>query len=271
MGGGVASPVEEALKLLGLGTPFIYAAGTYGFFHYLDTQASAKAKKAIAGWLKPLEYDRAAVAAAMVEIFDRLYTRPLLGWRAAMRSAAFTIILTSIFVYELCGGDLRLIMRVLADWDIVTVQLLTNLVSDYLSLFFVRGFLVIGGNRPIVALVGGSLLGMCVVVLFGYARQVAVMIILVPLFLKIQDLLWYAAISFVYADEKLFSLPALAVHLWLPLFGFGLLCVHGLNYALRAVGGMQWFLKRGNDHPLDAVGYVLAAIVFVATAAARLF
>jgi hypothetical protein len=82
----------EVIKQLGIVTPFIYAAGTYGFFHYLDKQASAKAKKAISGSLKPLEYDRAAVAVALIEIFDRLYTRPLLGWRAALRSALFTSI-----------------------------------------------------------------------------------------------------------------------------------------------------------------------------------
>jgi hypothetical protein len=62
----------EIIKQLGFFTPFIYAAGTYGFFHYLDKQASPKAKKAISGWFKPLEYDRAAVAAAVVELFDRL-------------------------------------------------------------------------------------------------------------------------------------------------------------------------------------------------------
>ena len=67
------------------------------------------------------------------------------------------------------------------------------------------------------------------------------------------------------SDDVFLSLPALAVHLWLPLFGFGLLCVNGLNYLLRAIGIMQWFLKRGNDHPLDAVGWVLGAIVFVGT------
>ena len=62
-----------------------------------------------------------------------------------------------------------------------------------------------------------------------------------------------------------FALPAIAVHLWLPLFGFGLLCVRGLNYLMWATGKMQWFLKRGNDHPLDAVGCVLGALVFVGT------
>jgi hypothetical protein len=85
-GAGMAFPsaqdmsiVSEALKLLGFGTPFIYASATYGFFHYLDRKASGKAKQAISAWFKPLEYDKAAVATVLVELFDGLYTTPLLG------------------------------------------------------------------------------------------------------------------------------------------------------------------------------------------------
>jgi hypothetical protein len=32
---------------------------------------------------------------------------------------------------------------------------------------------------------------------------------------------------------------------------------------------MQWFLKQGHLHPLDAIGYVAAVIVFLATIAGR--
>jgi hypothetical protein len=94
----------EVLKQLGFATPFIYVAGTYGFFHYLDKKASAQAKKAISGWFKPLEYDRATVAAAILELFDRLYTRPLLGWRAVLRSAVFTTIVATIVMYEIVAS-----------------------------------------------------------------------------------------------------------------------------------------------------------------------
>ena len=68
----------------------------------------------------------------------------------------------------------------------------------------------------------------------------------------------------------IFFLPTLAVHLWLPLFGFGLLCVTGLKYLLQAIGGVRWFLERGDDHPLDAVGYVLGTIVFVGAGSLQL-
>jgi hypothetical protein len=33
---------------------------------------------------------------------------------------------------------------------------------------------------------------------------------------------------------------------------------------------MQWFIKRGRDHPLDAIGMVAALIVFIATSVLRL-
>jgi hypothetical protein len=66
--------LPEALKLLGVSTPFIYASATYGLFHYLDSKASGEAKQAISSWLKPLEYAKADVSGAIVELFDRLYT-----------------------------------------------------------------------------------------------------------------------------------------------------------------------------------------------------
>ena len=159
---------EQALEKLGLATPFVYAAGIYYFFHYLDGQASAQAKTAISGWFKPLEYDRTAVAAAVVEIFDRLYTRPLLGWRAALRSALFTIVVTAIFAYEILSVQ----YVEPPPWQSLAGLLLTNIASDYVSLFIVRWLLVVGGKRPTVALLVGPLAGMFVVLLFALLREV---------------------------------------------------------------------------------------------------
>jgi hypothetical protein len=246
------------IQQLQLPTAVVYATSTYGFFHYLDTQASAQAKKAISGWFKPLEYDKAAVAAAVVEIFDRLYTRPLLGWRAALRSAALTMIITAIFLYEVAGF--------LVSRDFMVALFLTNIVTDYISLFIVRRYLLVAGNRPVFALVVGPVLGMCVVTLFTVARQLGLFYWDPAPYDLSEELGWMLDTYF----YRMMFLSGLAVHLWLPLLGFGLLCVTGLNYLMRAIGGMQWFLKRGNDHPLDAVGWVLAAIVFVGTAVIRL-
>jgi hypothetical protein len=91
----------EILKALGFTTPFIYATATYGCFHWLDTKASAAAKRAISGRLSGVEYDDAAVAKAVLEVFDRVYTKPLRSWRAFGRSALITIVLTIITLYEL--------------------------------------------------------------------------------------------------------------------------------------------------------------------------
>ena len=52
-------------KAPGLHKPLVYAAATCGFFLWLDKKASGPAKKAIS--LQPKEYDRAAIAAAILE------------------------------------------------------------------------------------------------------------------------------------------------------------------------------------------------------------
>jgi hypothetical protein len=63
----MAEPLTEALKLLGLATPFVYAAATFGLFHYFDEKISDEAKRAVSAWLQPKQYDNAAV----LEIFDQ--------------------------------------------------------------------------------------------------------------------------------------------------------------------------------------------------------
>jgi hypothetical protein len=56
---------------------------------------------------------------------------------------------------------------------------------------------------------------------------------------------------------------AFVVHMWLPLFGICVLLLRPLNYFRSAVGAVQWFLKKGQEHPLDAIGNVAAGLVFV--------
>jgi hypothetical protein len=58
---------------------------------------------------------------------------------------------------------------------------------------------------------------------------------------------------------------AIVVHLWLPLFAVSLLIVRGLNLFRQVAASMQWFLKRGNEHPFEAIGYVAAIITFLVT------
>ena len=77
---------SKILSLLGLGAPFLYALTVFLAFNFLDKRASAQAKRAISQWLKSAAYNKAHVADATVEIFDRLYTCPLFGWRAFLRA-----------------------------------------------------------------------------------------------------------------------------------------------------------------------------------------
>ena len=63
---------------------------------------------------------------------------------------------------------------------------------------------------------------------------------------------------------------AVAVHFWLLLFALGILVLRLLSPLLWAAGKVQWFIEQGQYHPVEAVGYVAAAVVFVTTALAHL-
>jgi hypothetical protein len=64
--------------------------------------------------------------------------------------------------------------------------------------------------------------------------------------------------------------PALAVHLWLPILALCIALLKALNLFRIGIGKAQWFFKDGKDHPLDAIGYIAAALVFLGTGALRL-
>jgi hypothetical protein len=74
--------MEELLKLVGLGTPFVYAGGVFGLFHWLDNNASDEAKASLSRLIEIRSYNNEAISAAILEIFDLVYTWPLFTWRA---------------------------------------------------------------------------------------------------------------------------------------------------------------------------------------------
>ena len=92
--------MEELLKLLGFTTPFMYATAAYAFFHWLDENASDEAKAALARTMSFKNYKNEQIASALVEVFDRIYTYPLLRWRAFFRSLLFTAVVSVVFVLE---------------------------------------------------------------------------------------------------------------------------------------------------------------------------
>ncbi|UGX97130.1 hypothetical protein G6321_00019150 [Bradyrhizobium barranii subsp. barranii] len=135
--------MEELAKQLGITT--VYATATYAFFHWLDESASDEAKAALARTMSLKDYKSQQVASALVEIFDRIYTYPLLRWRAFMRSLLFTLTVTAIFTFEARNtpGIEGLQRGTIAKTYLVAITI--NILSDYISLFAIRRWLA----RPI--------------------------------------------------------------------------------------------------------------------------
>jgi hypothetical protein len=55
----------------------------------------------------------------------------------------------------------------------------------------------------------------------------------------------------------------------LLLFALGVLIVRSLTPLSWIVGRAQWALKEGKEHPLKAIGYVAAIVVFLGTVVGR--
>jgi len=130
--------MEEIGKLLdhlGYATPLLYAGAAYRLFAWLDADASDKAKAALAGAARLRALPNEQVAKALVEIFDRIYTSPLLHWRAALRSLLLTLVLTALFVFEVRNSEVIRAIGASADEGVDVkfygVALVANAVSDY--------------------------------------------------------------------------------------------------------------------------------------------
>jgi hypothetical protein len=165
--------VNEALRLLGLGAPFIYAAATYAIFHFLDRKASGQAKKTLGQWFTR-RYENSRVADAILEVFDRLYTAPLLGVRAFCRSAALSVILIASFIVEFIPGLPRFLHfgNTAFIADVVIPATAANIVSDYLSLFVVRRWLIVAGRSPLFALMVGPTVGAIIILFVFFGRDI---------------------------------------------------------------------------------------------------
>ncbi len=274
--------LTEVLKLFGFATPFIYAAATYGFFRWLDKKASGPAKKALSGWLVPKQYDRAALRGAVLELFDRVYTQPLFDLRAFFRSALITISVTLVAIFHARLPHTSAIIRDpefsldvihttrLVVRDYTNTIFIVNVIFDYIALFIIRSRLADSRITPFLALTIGPLLGVLFVALCIFARTCIGLLTVTQ-----EDDYWWLNIDIVLPmimDQYYLttSASALVVHLWLPYFALCVSLVKGLNYLLLAVNKAQWFLKRGKDHPLEAIGFVAAPLMFLGAVAVQM-
>jgi len=268
--------------------PFLYAAAAYGLFHFLDKKASGQAKSAISSWLKSQTYSEDAVRSAVVEMFDRIYGRPLLRLQSFGRSATISLVLSVLYIGEFFRDLLVEAINYFSQLFTISilVPVLFNVCTDYISLFFVRRYLTSSWTSPKKAMIVGALVGVAAIWCMFLVR------FLVEAFLSEADddaSLREATETFLpemrelvlnfshtrysrfLSTSAMLFLPAMATHLWLPLFVFGAIGVRLVNSFVWATEKMQWFLKRGRDHPYQAIGYVAAAIVFVGTALISLF
>jgi hypothetical protein len=126
---------EAFFTQFGLGTPFGYASMAFSLFSLLDLGLSDRAKSALAKLASFGDYDGEEVSAALIEVFDRLYSAPLLSARAFVRSVIFTLMVTGLFVLES-----RSIISLSDGLAILsfTISTATNVISDYVSLFVIR-------------------------------------------------------------------------------------------------------------------------------------
>ena len=281
--------MEELLKLLGFTTPFMYAAAAYGLFHWLDENASDEAKAALARTMSLKDYKREQVASALVEVFDRIYTYPLLRWRTFGRSLLFTTVISVIWVFEFMPYFLAKVCAAVAAvpslreemtevcntgafdfWPILigtTPLLVFNVPSDYLSLFVIRPLLIRSGTKPVISLILGAVSGAAIVLAVNSLRSFLNGLVLAAVDKTAPSP--YDFIMPVSPFSLLFAWPAMAVFIWLPLFALGIVAARLLTPLSWIVGRTQWFLKEGKEHPLRAIGYVAAVVVFLGTVAGR--
>jgi hypothetical protein len=173
------------------------------------------------------------------------------------------------------------------NYSMLTVMLamyiITVVLVDYISLFFVRYFLGLTPVHPVIASVGSSIVGILVVAIGLFILDVGILFILMfPALLDILDsyrnsigtiavmVIWLTAVAKEAVEDAWFQIvhagslfnsgisSTFIIHLWLPLFALARLVL----WIFRAVEKAQWFLKQGDAHPLKAIGVVATIIVF---------
>jgi hypothetical protein len=269
--------IDAARTLFGFATPFGYAYAIYKICMHFDKRGiSQKAQAAISSWLQPKDYDKAAVSQAIIELFDRVYSRPLFSWRALGRSAAITTIITLLCLYETwtpVASPSAQSVFLLNFIFLYAISFSTNISSDYAGLFLIRHYLVIGRSKPAVAVFLAPLVGILIVMLFYVARDFIISLgylILFGLPARFWDFFGQDVLSLITYRPRGVVLGALLVHLWLPLFAFAVGILRLLNYFRVAVGTAQGLLSAGYSHPMEAIGYVTATIVFSVTVVGKL-
>jgi len=259
------------LNILNHWPPVVYASLVWGLFWYLDRQASAQANKAISAWIRNKIVDRRDIQKIAVELFDSLYTVPLWGWRAMVRVALLSAILGVVAAYQFYPYAF-IFIRNSEIRSTVLAQIATNAVADYISLFLIRRWLTVEVS-VFFALLTAPVVGALVVIALYSIYDVSRFSLETWTFhfsYFVDNIIWwFGRINLPLTMRAALTLPAMAVHLWLPLFAVAVMLVRTFNLGVAATRKMQWFLKGGAQRPLRAIGFVAAAVTAIVTIAAR--
>jgi hypothetical protein len=169
----------------------------------------------------------------------------------------------------------------------VASPIITNIISDYISLFVVRRWLSVAGEKPMFALLTSWVLAAVIIFMLYWVRDFVMtggtiyfdgfgpnsfrdVLILITGAFSYSLELWGGYVTSHDYDVNILFVPAIAIHFWLPLFALCVWIVQGTNYLGFAAAKMQWFLKRGQQRPLEAIGFVAAAVVFALSVVGRL-
>jgi hypothetical protein len=145
-----------------------------------------------------------------------------------------------------------------------SIALSFNVFTDYLSLFVIRWLLSRSGTKVVVGLILAAISGSAIVLLANVLRAITFFI---------QRSAWFGQLKIfwenvqdiffgIFYSHMHYALPAIIVFSWLPLFALGILAIRALTPLSRIVEKAQWALKEGDKHPLKAIGYVAAVVVF---------
>lgn len=268
--------IKEVFRSLGLESAFIYAGLTFAFFAWVDSDISPQVKETISRWINRMSHERTAVTASIVQIFDRIYGKKLLSLNTLVRSSLISIVVSVIFIVEqriVSNPSLRPDQTHLFAFSIYA-----NVLSDYLSLFFIKKLLVSLPARPILTLLLGTTVAALVIFMFLVFRLSMPVIFAGHLRLDWEENWMLAAIAAILfpfmASIKLVLMhpevigmslvpPAIFVHLWLALMGIAVFIIRIGTYFFRTVSVAEKVLKKEESRPLRAIGYVAALFVFL--------
>lgn len=259
----------------GLGGTIAAGTAVYSLFNFLDRKASPDANKTLVAWLKNEVYSRVDLRDAIVGAFDHLYGTPLLRLRTFLRSMALSTL--SCLIYALF--EIGSLPKSPAHIDatavayIYIVSALPGIVfSDYISLFVVRRCLTIANLNMREAILFALISGVAVIgVLYVVEITLAAWLSGEPFTEAVGGSLYF----FFGEDSRKVRLegalvffklvlPAGFVYSWLLLLLVAATANHGIKIFFRGVGFFRWFSKRGENHPLNAIGMTAAGLILAA-------